>query len=144
MLDEAFQYKANMVFMLSRILRINENIVKVENHEVVSDIGEDIIHEGLEGGGGVCKSKRNHVVLKGAKFAVEHCLPFISFLDTNQMVCVREVKASINVGLTETVKRLAMRGRGYKSVRARARSGRENDRWARVSVSRAIKRMTRS
>jgi hypothetical protein len=48
----------------------------------------------LEGGGCVGKSKRNHVVLKGARFAAERCLPFISLLDTNQMVRIGEVKAS--------------------------------------------------
>jgi hypothetical protein len=107
MLDEAFQYEANMVVMFGRILRVNENIVEVDNHEVVLNIGKDIIYEGLKGGGWVGKSKRNHVVLEGAKFAAEHCLPFISFLDTNQMVRVREVKASINAGLTETVKKVS-------------------------------------
>jgi hypothetical protein len=61
----------------------------------------------LEGGGCVGKSKRNNVVLKGAKFAAERCLPFISFVDMNQMVCVGEVKASINVGLTERVEKVS-------------------------------------
>jgi hypothetical protein len=111
MLDEAFQYEANMVVVFGRVLRINENIVEVENHEVVSNIGEDVIHEGLKGGGCVGKFKRNHVVFKRTKFAAERCLPFIAFLDTNQMVHIGKVKASVNAGLTETVEKGSNEGK---------------------------------
>jgi hypothetical protein len=107
MLDEAFQYEVNMVVMFGRILRVNENIVEVDNYKVVSNIGEDIIHEGLKSGGCVGKSKLNHVVFERTKFAAERCLPFIPFLDTNQMVRIGEVKASVNAGLTETVEKVS-------------------------------------
>jgi hypothetical protein len=44
---------------------------------------------------------------------VECYLPFISFLDTDQMIRVREVKASIDAGLTETVEKV---GNEWKRV----------------------------
>jgi hypothetical protein len=48
----------------------------------ISDIHKDVIHEQLKDGGRVCQTKGNYIILEGAEFEMEGCLPFILFLDT--------------------------------------------------------------
>jgi hypothetical protein len=59
--------------------------------------------------------------------------------DTTSKEDIEEQKAEFEMVITPITKKLY-----GDSVRARARSGRENDQRARVSVSQAIKRMTRN
>jgi hypothetical protein len=51
-------------------------------------------------------NKGYYVVLKGAEFTVECCFPLIPLLDTNQVIHIGEVKASVNAGFAETIEKI--------------------------------------
>ena len=46
------------VFFL--VSRKNENVVQVDNNEVVQVVVEEVVHEALEGGGGISEAKGHH------------------------------------------------------------------------------------
>src|ERR1700731_3857691 len=48
---EPLEYPSDMFNVLFQVLGVNEDVVEIDNHEHVKEIGEDVIHEVLESGG---------------------------------------------------------------------------------------------
>src|SRR3984893_13253748 len=61
---EPLEYLSDMFNMLFQVLGVDEDVVKVDDHEHVKEVREDVIHEVLEGGGGICEPKGHHTPLK--------------------------------------------------------------------------------
>ena len=60
MLSDSSDYFVDMLGVLFWVLAVNEDVVEVDNHEHVKEVGEDVIHEVLESGGCICEPKGHH------------------------------------------------------------------------------------
>ena len=59
----------------------DHDVVDVDNNHVLH-VSEDFVHHGLEGGGGVAKSKEHDGWFKGPMVTNKHGLPFVSLIRT--------------------------------------------------------------
>ena len=58
----------------------------------------------LESGRCIGESERHYTPFKGAVASLESCLPFVTLLDSDQMVGMLEVDFQIDFGLAQAVK----------------------------------------
>jgi len=61
---ETSEYLSDMFAMKFRIVGIDENVIKVNYYANVEHVGEDVIHEPLEGGWSICESKWHYLPFK--------------------------------------------------------------------------------
>ena len=50
---ETMENLANMLFMLSRVIRIDKDVVQIDSYINVKKVTEDVIHKSLEGSRGI-------------------------------------------------------------------------------------------
>ena len=72
------------VFFLG--VQVDENVVEVHQYTNIEQVAEDVIHEALESSGCVGESKRHYMPFEGAVASPESRFPFITLLDSDQMV----------------------------------------------------------
>ena len=49
-LPEPLEYLSDMFNMLFQVLGVDEDVIKVDDHEHVKEVREDVVHEVLESG----------------------------------------------------------------------------------------------
>ena len=86
-----------MFLVLCRIVRVNEDVVKVYNYGNVKHVSENIVHEALERHGSIGESKRHDTPFKVAVVGPEGCFPFITFSYAYEMISMSEIKFGIDV-----------------------------------------------
>ena len=74
--------------MFNHGLGEDEDVIHVHKHELVKEVGQHIIYQGLENVWSVSKSKRHDTVLIMPIRSVERCLPLVSLSDAYQIVRV--------------------------------------------------------
>ncbi len=95
----------NMVVMVGQVPGVDEYIIDVENHEVVEELPEHLIHKFLEDRLGVGKAIRHDEVLIVAGRVNEGRLPFIAFPDANEVIRAPHVQLGEDVCPTEFLER---------------------------------------
>ena len=63
----------------------DHDVVDVDNDHVFH-VSENLIHHGLEGGGGVAESEEHDGWFEGSTMTYERGLPFVSFFDADVVV----------------------------------------------------------
>src|SRR5258708_38847595 len=72
---------------------VNEYVVHITDSLIaVNEGAEDVIHHGLEGGGGVAQSEEHDEWLKECSVHGRGCLPLISFFETDVVEAPVEVQ----------------------------------------------------
>ena len=105
-LPEPSEYLLDMFDMLFWVLRVDEDVIEVDNHEHVKEVREDIIHEVLESSRCICEPKGHHTPFKGSVSGAECGLLFITLSDTDQVICVLEVEFRVDSGLSWDIKEI--------------------------------------
>ena len=83
---------------------VNQDIVKVDDHEMVKERAESVVDELLEGRGSIRQTKRHNKILEMAIAGPERGLPFVSFLDADKVVGAEKVDLGKNDGALQLVK----------------------------------------
>ena len=79
----------------------NEEIVHVDDKPAFGDhIAERVVHETLEGSGGVGESKKHDGGFKQPFVGDEGCLPLVAILDSHVVVPPADVKLGENRGVS--------------------------------------------
>ena len=97
---------AHMGLVLFRVVRINENVIKVNGDINVEKVAKNVIHKSLKGSGSISKSERHNKPFKGPVTGTERSLPFIAFSDMDKTISVPEVKCRVNMGLASSSKEI--------------------------------------
>ena len=84
--------------MLFQVLRVNEDVVKIDDHEHIDDVREYIIHEMLECSQCICEPEGHHTPFKGFIAGVEGSLPFIPLSYEDQVICMAEIEFCLCLG----------------------------------------------
>ena len=69
----------------------DDDVVHEGRHSLVEGIPEDVVDHTLECRGSIAESERHDSVFEKAVSATESRLPFVSFLDADEVVAVLEV-----------------------------------------------------
>src|SRR5882672_5215431 len=93
---ESSEYFPNMSFVLGNVVRIDENVIPVDDDYDVNHICEDVVHESLESCWCSSKPFRHYQPLKGTISGSEGSLPFVSMRNSDKMVRVSEVDFGVD------------------------------------------------
>ena len=75
-----------MFLMLRGVIRMDQDIVKVDDNIDIKQVGEDVLHEPLEGCQGIAESKGHDQHFKESKVGLEGRLPFVALGNAYQVV----------------------------------------------------------
>ena len=92
--------------MFGRVEAENENVVEVDNNEVISHVTEDIIHEMLEGCGGIGHSEGHDQVFERAIAGAKGCFQFVPRGNADIVVARSKVEFGKNLGLLEAIEEI--------------------------------------
>ena len=91
MLSEASENFLDIVLVFFLGVGADEDVIEVHQYTNIKQVAEDVIHEALENGRCIGESERHYMPFKGAVASLESHLPFVTLLDSDQMVGVLEV-----------------------------------------------------
>ena len=72
-------------------MRVDEDVVKGNEHKVVEHVMEDVFDEGLKHNKGISQTKGHYQIFKVSQRSVKGGFPLIAFLYTDKIVCITEV-----------------------------------------------------
>ena len=104
MLLEASEYFLDMASVFFFGVGVDEYVVEVYQYTNIEQVAKDIIHEALESSKCVSESERHYTPFEGAIVSPESHLPFVTLLDSDQMVGMPKVDFRIDFGLVQAVK----------------------------------------
>ena len=102
----------DVLFVLGHVVRVDEDVIEVDNDTDIEKVAEDVVHETLEGCGGIGKSEGHHQPFKQAIANVEGSLPFFTFCDANKVVSVMKVDFGVGAGFPWGVEEVRDEGKG--------------------------------
>ena len=97
--------------MIHRVVGINEDVIKVDDHAHIQEITEDVIHEMLESCGSICKSKGNEP-FKRTVVGSESSFPFITVHNMNKVIGMSEINGGVDTGFTRSGKEVGNERKG--------------------------------
>jgi len=80
---QSAEYFLDLAFMGSKVVGIDQDIVKIDDNAYIDHVGKSVVHEPLEGGWRVGKSLWNYQPFKGAVASAERGLVLIAFRYAN-------------------------------------------------------------
>ena len=91
-------------FVKGRVGGVDEKIIHVDNEPSFGNhITEGVVHEPLEGGGGVGESKKHHCGFKESFMGDEGRLPLVTIFDSYVVVSPADVELSKYLGVSQFV-----------------------------------------
>src|SRR5690625_5069860 len=96
----------NMLNMLLLILRVDENIIKIDNIIVVQNSLHDFINISLKDCWGIYKPKQHDMIFKVLILYSKDSLPFISSFYPNPVVSIMKIQLSEDLEARDIVKQL--------------------------------------
>ena len=93
---ESSEYFPNMNFVLGNVVRIDEDVVQIDDDYDIDHICKDVVHESLESCWCISKPFRHYQPLKGTILGSEGSLPFVSSRNPDKMICMPEVDFGVD------------------------------------------------
>ena len=108
MFSESLEHTSGALMMEGNIIfGVDSHVIHVDFKPLLrKHICEDVIHEGLEGGGSVTESKEHDSGFKESHGGDESGLPLIFFLDANVVISPTNVKFGEQGGFFHVVNEL--------------------------------------
>jgi hypothetical protein len=102
---------------------INKDVIDVDNEVNIKHIAENVIHETLKNSGTIGKAERHNLLLKQTITGLEGGLPFITFRELDQVICMLKVNLCIKLLRPTSTTSLPRLGevQGLTSARLRPR-----------------------
>src|SRR5467141_3138116 len=94
------EYFLNMSFVLRNVVRIDEDVIQVDDDYDIDHICEDVIHKSLKSCWCISKPFRHYQPLKRTILGSECSLPFVSRHNLDKMVHVLEVNFGVYLCFT--------------------------------------------
>jgi len=91
MFVEVLEHFMDMFTMEIRMVGVDQNVIQVKEDANIKGDSKNVVHESLEGGWRVGKSKRPNTPFKGTIMGSVCSFPFITFTDPHKMVGMLEV-----------------------------------------------------
>ena len=101
-----------MQLVLFLIVRINKDVVQVDNTAVIQKVGECTVDVVLEGGWCVSQAKGHHIVLKVTISCVEHCFPVVFLVNVDAVVGIPKVHFGKDLGTCQVIQHFTHQWQG--------------------------------
>jgi hypothetical protein len=109
-LTESPEYFTDMLSVVLEVVGVDEDIIEVDDDRDVSEVGEDFVHETLEGRGRIAKTEGHNQEFKSAVAGPEGGFPFITRSDPDIEVAYPEVDFGVNTTFSSTVEEIGDEG----------------------------------
>ena len=96
-----------MLPMLGGIIRIDEDVIKVDDNGNVNHVGKDVVHKTLESGRSVGETERHNQPFKGPVASLECGLPFVSVSNADEMIGMPKVDFGVNPGFPGSIQKIS-------------------------------------
>src|SRR6266850_5428867 len=93
---ESSEYFLNMSFVLRNVVRIDEDVIQIDDDYDVNHIREDVIHKSLKSCWCISKTFRHYQPLERTILSLECSLPFVSRCNPDKMIHMPEVNFGID------------------------------------------------
>ena len=93
----------HMFLMISRVVRVDQDVIEVNEYAYIQQVGENIVHEMLECGWSIGKSKGHNTPFKRTIMSREDGFPLITFVNLDKMVSILEINFSEELSLLRSV-----------------------------------------
>ena len=103
---ESVEYFPDVLFVLRKVVGIDQYVVQIDNDINVYHICKDVIHEPLKSCGSISKAFWHYQPLERSILSPEGGLPFVSCCNANQMVHMPEVDFSIDLCLSWCIEQI--------------------------------------
>ena len=90
------QHFLDMAFMLCEVVRIDQDVVQIDNDIDVYHIRENVVHESLKSCGSVSKAFWHYQPLERSILSPESGFPFVSFGNAYKMIRVLEINFGVD------------------------------------------------
>ena len=97
----------DMLPVLGGIIRIDEDVIKVDDNRNVNHVGKDVVHKTLESGRSVSETERHNQPFKRPVASPECGLPFVSVGDADKMIGMPEVDFGVNPGFPGGIQKIS-------------------------------------
>ena len=109
---ESAEYFLDVLFVLRKVIGIDQYVIQVDDDINVHHISEDVVHELLKSCRSISKAFWHYQPLKRSVASSEGSLPFVSCCNADQMVHVSEVNFSVDLCFRGASSRSEMSGSG--------------------------------
>ena len=92
----------DVLFMFRRVIRIDEDVVKVDSDVNIQQVTKNVVHKPLKRGRGVSKAKWHDEPFKRPVTSTERCLPFVAFRNMDEMIGMTKVDGRIDTCFTSS------------------------------------------
>ena len=103
MLSEASEDFPDMLPVIFDVVGVDKDVIEVYDNRNVGEIGEDFVHEALEGGGGVAETKGHNQEFKSSVSGPKGCFPFVARSNSDVEVTYSEINFSVDSSFTSTI-----------------------------------------
>ena len=90
------QHFPDMAFMLCEVVRIDQDVIQIDNDIDVYHIRENVVHESSKSCRSVSKAFRHYQPLERSVSSPESCFPFVSFGNAYEMIRVPEIDFGVD------------------------------------------------
>ena len=101
---KALEDLTDMFMVLFHVVRVDEDVIQVDEDTYIENVREDVIHEVLKSCWCISQTEGHNTPFKSAIVGVEGGFPFITFMDSNEVVGVLQVDFGIHGSLSWAVK----------------------------------------
>ena len=92
-LVQSLEHPSDMDAVLFLRLAEDQDVVQVDDNVSCYDfISQDVVHESLEVGRGVCQAKEHDHGFEQSSVRSQSCLPLITFLDPDVIIAPSDIK----------------------------------------------------
>jgi hypothetical protein len=92
-----------MLPVILDVIGVDKDVIEVYDNRNVSKVGEDFVHETLEGGGSVAKTKGHNQEFEGSVSGPKGCFPFVARSNSDIEVAYSEIDLSVDSSFTSTI-----------------------------------------
>ncbi|KXN84319.1 hypothetical protein AN958_12756 [Leucoagaricus sp. SymC.cos] len=92
--------------MLSRVVRIDEDIVKIDSNADIKEVREDVVHEMLESSRSISETKRHYQPFEGTIAGPKSSFPLIAFIDMDKIVGMLQVYLGVQAGFAGSIQEI--------------------------------------
>ena len=86
-----------MVFMLHKVVGIDQDVVQIDNDIDVYHICKNVVHASLESCGSVSKALWHYQPLERSISSPESCFPFVSFSEAYKVIRGPEINFGVDL-----------------------------------------------
>src|SRR6266545_5899417 len=112
MLAKVSEHFFDVFAMICGIVRINEDVVKIDDDRNINHVWKDIIHEPLERGGSIDQPFQDNQPFEQAIVCAECCFLFIPIGYPDQMVPMSKINLCINASPAGSIKEIRDKWKG--------------------------------